>query len=88
MRHGLSAYDVLVGTARHDDGGWVVTRGEPKPDNLLATPPVARSSSTGTPLRSSRPARDLWMGDGDPAEQTADTEIAWRGLTGYVAELG
>jgi spectinomycin phosphotransferase len=128
VRRGLTAYDELVVSARQDGGGWVVTHGEPKPDNVLDTSAGPVLVDWDTAL-TAPPARDLWMVDGDPAEvvghyaeltgrvvgeaalrtyrlgwalaevatythwlrhpheRTPDTDIAWRGLTGYLDEL-
>ena len=128
VRRGLTAYDELVAAARRGDGAWVVTHGEPKPDNVLTTRDGPVLIDWDTTLVAP-PARDLWMVDGDPAEvvgyygeltgrdigaeslrtyrlgwalaevatythwlrgpheRTPDTEIAWRGLTGYLDEL-
>lgn len=53
-------YDAAARTLRADRSGWVITHGEPKPDNVMITPdgPVLIDWET---LRLAPPARDLWM---------------------------
>lgn len=62
---GFRRYDEASRTVCADRSGWVVTHGEPKPDNVMITPegPVLIDWET---LRLAPPARDLWMtGDTD-----------------------
>jgi spectinomycin phosphotransferase len=75
VRRGLTAYDELVAVTRGDDGAWVVTHGEPKPYNVLATDDGPVLVDWDTTLLAP-PARDLWIVDGDPAE-----------VVGHYAEL-
>jgi thiamine kinase-like enzyme len=66
----LSAYDRLVDVARTNDDAWVVTHGEPKADNMLATGsgPVLVDWDTALVAPA---ARDLWMLDSETGEDIA-----------------
>ena len=117
----------MVADVRDRSSAWVVTHGEPKPDNLLATDTGPMLVDWDTTLVAPA-ARDLWMVDGldddllahyadrtgrvvrrdelrlyrlrwdlaeiaeyvrwftAPHTRTADSEIAWGGLSGTIEQ--
>jgi spectinomycin phosphotransferase len=76
LRDRLASYDAFVAAARAGRTPWVVTHGEPKPDNLLLTERGPVLVDWDTALLAP-PARDLWW--------VADHEDA---LAGYAAATG
>lgn len=74
----LREYDRLADVARNRDVPWVVTHGEPKPDNFLATDAGLMLLDWDTALVAP-PARDLWMVDAGAGEECA----YYADLTGY-----
>jgi spectinomycin phosphotransferase len=62
LRTLLSHYDRLVSAVRASDVAWVITHGEPKPNNLLDTEAGLMFVDWDTTLIAP-PARDLWMVD-------------------------
>jgi len=67
LRERLATYDALVGAVRSAGSPWVVTHGEPKPDNFLATGSGPVLVDWDTTLLAPA-ARDLWwLADHDDA---------------------
>jgi thiamine kinase-like enzyme len=70
LRALLKAYDRLVDIGRTSNDAWVVTHGEPKADNLLATESGPMLVDWDTVLVAPA-ARDLWMLDGGTYDDLA-----------------
>lgn len=73
----LEEYDRLVGVTRARDQSWVVTHGEPKADNFLATDAGPMLVDWDTALLAPA-ARDLWWLGTDEGQLATDTEITGR----------
>ena len=70
LRALLKAYDRFVNIVRTNNDPWVVTHGEPKADNLLATDAGPMLVDWDTVLVAPA-ARDLWMLDGGTDDDLA-----------------
>jgi aminoglycoside phosphotransferase (APT) family kinase protein len=79
LRALLRTFDRLADAARTSTDPWVITHGEPKPDNIMSTEagPVLYDWDTALIAPA---ARDLWMVDGISSEASA----AYTELTGRV----
>lgn len=60
LRAALARHDVRAATLRIDRSGWVITHGEPKPDNIMITDDGPMLIDWDT-ARIAPAARDLWM---------------------------
>lgn len=84
----LTAYDRLAESARQRDVDWVITHGEPKADNFLATDAGPMLVDWDTALLAPA-ARDLWMLDGGSGTERAlyaeltDRQVSDDDLTFY-----
>ncbi|HET8589549.1 MAG TPA: phosphotransferase [Nakamurella sp.] len=66
LRHRLAAYDRLATACRRGAQPWVITHGEPKPDNMLRTAGGPALIDWDTVLLAPA-ARDLWWLTGSPS---------------------
>jgi aminoglycoside phosphotransferase (APT) family kinase protein len=78
LRHRLAAYDRLATACRRRAQPWVITHGEPKPDNMLRTAGGPALIDWDTVLLAPA-ARDLWWLTGSPTGAVLED---YRRLTG------